>query len=224
MACNEGYYKFINGKRYGPYKRNRPTRKFTPEDVARIAKYVANNETEKGLNGGLIVLAAVISALGLGYMICRSARFLSSYMALLKLFERITLLLAVAKVIDVIVDILLKIKRLPMPPQARWFLALIIVVLSLVGKVFEHIETLLKDYLLVEQTNDFISELCTAIGGVIDTTGTFSDVENALITMSKKAKNAYENGKDNAGSFMAWLDSGSDDFFSYVNDWIKDKR
>jgi len=139
---------------------DREPRPFTVEDVARIAKYVADKEG--GTHGVLKVLAAIAISLGLGVYVCRLARSIRSALGIYTFITQIGVIFAQAVVIRVIIDFLIK-SQLTKVPALGYAVALLISVLVLVENIIKFAGTLVGDYSFLQESSGFVDDLCSKI-------------------------------------------------------------
>ena len=144
---------------------NRPNRTkrrvFTAKDVARIAKYAQEDGADPRN-----VAVGVISALGLGYVLCASAKAVNSAVGIAALIVKIGGALAIGKIIDFLLTVVTNglFKKLPI---TRRYLAVLILALSVSEGILKSVKSLMEDASVITGVAELINDLCERIKQIV---------------------------------------------------------
>lgn len=133
-------------------------RRWKPEDVARVARYAADDG-----HSVIWIMALVLSSLGLGFLICRLAAILDSLRALVRFIRELSVVFGATLAVRVLIE-RLKRSRIMRIPLVNRLLIVVVLVLFLLERVLSALEVMgvnLGHYL---SAVNFVDRLCTRIG------------------------------------------------------------
>jgi len=144
---------------YNKPNRSKP-RVFTAKDVARIAKYAS----EDGADPRNIAVM-VISALGLGYVICASAKAVNSAAGIAGLIVKIGGVLAVGKIVDFLLSVVTNgfFKKLPI---VKRYLAVVVLALAVSEGILKAVQNLMNDASIISGAVELSNDLCERINAL----------------------------------------------------------
>lgn len=140
---------------------NRTKRRvFTERDVARIAKY-AHEDGADPRN----IAVGVISALGLGFVLCASAKAVNSAVGIAGLIVKIGGALAVGKIIDFLLSVVTNglFKKLPLTKR---YLAVVILALAVSEGILKAVRNLMDDASVITGAAELINDLCERVSAI----------------------------------------------------------
>ena len=143
------------------YKPNRTRKRvFTKQDVARIAKYAVDDGADVR-----DVAVGVLSALGLGFLICASAKAVNSAVGIATLFTKIGGALALGKLFDFLLTVVTHgaFKKLPLTKQV---LAVVILVLAVSEGILNMGKQLLDNAEVITGSAEIVNDLCDRINAL----------------------------------------------------------
>lgn len=192
------YYKIYKGKRLGPYSYDRPIHRFTPKDVARIAKTVSERDGHTALE----VCAAVLVALGFGASICTVAKSTRAALSLTAFLKKLAISLSVGQVVKVVIQMLLK-SKLKAPPALNILLAITIAALVLIDSIVDAVPTLIANRDDMMSVTGFLDDLCRHVKQLsddamesVDDTGFFDAIAATVNDAAMKFKSPVDQAWD----------------------------
>jgi len=144
---------------------NRPNRtnprKFTAKDVARISRYAA-------ADGSAVpeIIAGVLVALGLGYVVCALSRAIDNTLGILGIIKQLAALLAGAALTRALLAILERGLGVPIPPLRAAIVGLITLVLA-IQALSKGAAALVSDLETIEDAASTIHDWCSNIKGIL---------------------------------------------------------
>ena len=140
------------------YKPNRSKiRHFSDRDVGRIARYAIRDGADP-----ISLLAAVLSAVGWGGYICKAAKVMASIKILLDVLVRVGGALALAKLIDRLIQLLSR-NLLFKLPWLRVIVIAVLAALASLGSVMNALETLENEGGDAQLISELFKELCSRV-------------------------------------------------------------
>jgi len=132
-------------------------RNFTVRDIQRIAK----NITDNGISP-LEVIAAVAVALGIGSLVCKSAKLVSTALSIASYFADIGIALGLAKLVDWLI-VFFGSKLYVLIPKWNVFAVVFILVLGFMTNVLKKIAYLFSAKDDAQGVSDTLIELCNKV-------------------------------------------------------------
>lgn len=143
---------------------NRPNRTkrrvFTNKDVARIAKYAVDDGADPR-----DLAVGVLSALGLGFVLCASAKAVNSAVGIAALIAKIGGALALGKLLDFLLTVVTNglFRKLPLTKRVT---AVVILVLAVSEGIIKATQQLLEDATVITGAAELMNDLCERIGSL----------------------------------------------------------
>ena len=139
------------------YPDRKRVRHFTAKDVARISKYAVRDGASVAE-----IMAGVAVALGVGFMICKSANSIRSALTLTGFLKKVFAGLAVSQFISLLIQTLINAKLI-VPRQVQLVLAVCISALWALNKITDVIETMLGDRETMLAITGTLDEWCLKV-------------------------------------------------------------
>lgn len=152
-------------------------RRWTPEAVARVAKYAADDG-----HGVLWILGIVAASLGLGVLVCKLASSIKDTLTVFRFLRELAAALVVAQALRVLIE---RIKRGPIlrvPLVNRLVIAALLVIV-VIEKLLAAIGGAAGALGTLEQSVRFVNDLCAY-------------VTNGALVLGDKAREQIEDVKD----------------------------
>jgi hypothetical protein len=137
---------------------NRTKRRvFTKSDVARIAKYAVDDGAD-----ARDIVVGVISTLGLGFVLCASAKAVNSAVGIAALITKIGGILAIGKIVDFLLTVVTNglFKKLAVTQR---YLAVIVLALAVSEGILKWAKTLMESASVITGAAELINDLCERI-------------------------------------------------------------
>lgn len=140
---------------------NRTKRRvFTNKDVARIAKYAVDDGADPR-----DLAVGVLSALGMGFVLCASAKAVNSAVGIAGLIVKIGGALAVGKIVDFLLTVVTNglFRKLPLTKR---YLAVIVLALAVSEGILKSVRSLMDDASVITGAADLVNDLCERISSL----------------------------------------------------------
>lgn len=151
------YYKIYKGRKLGPYEYKRKPKKFTKNDLARIAKYVTKDD---GDAMGVFVTIAV--ALGFGKLICDAARITRSFISITQWIKQLSSILATSTLTTMLLT-RLNGAAIIAPMNVKIFIGIAIELTLVIQNFMEMFGSIAGDIVIAHDVSTKIDEACKRI-------------------------------------------------------------
>lgn len=138
------------------YKPNRSKRRtFTAKDVARIARYATKDGTSP-----IEIFGVVAAGLGIGYLLCLAARAIDTATRLSKVIIEISGTVALAKLLDFLVNLLTRgaLRKIPIIQRS---LAAMLIAIGVTENIIKLAKQFAEDELFFAEASEILHQACS---------------------------------------------------------------